>query len=492
MRPRTGSFALVTLALVLTHPALVRRAVAGDAQQAVMQEILDVLRQNQQITDEQHRDLSRKVRQAGEADRAAAQARTVEKVERVEAVQDIQTGGPVERVEKVEVVEEKKPAPDTLRAYWKDGPRFETADKSFRLGLIGRIQNDWAIIDSSRALRDELGIDAFQSGTEFRRARIGIEGDVYGDFAFKFEVDFAGGEVAFKDMYLAARNVPYIQNVRVGHFKEPFSLEQLTSSVNITFMERSLADVFTPERNTGIAIHPTYFDERLTWSVGAFRETDDSGTGFGDKQNYDIATRLTGLPWYADDGAQLVHLGFSYVHSFRNGVETEIRQRPESHLAERFVDTGPFLANDNDRINPELAVVYGPASLQAEYMRVFVDAPEVDDPAFDGWYAYLSYFLTGEHRAYKTSAAAFDRVRPKRNFGFGPDAGWGAFEVGARYSKIELDSGDVQGGNLGDTTLGLNWYLNPNMRIMANYVYSARTDTAGSANIYQSRFQIVW
>ncbi|HEY8514321.1 MAG TPA: porin [Candidatus Binatia bacterium] len=479
MRFRRKNLVLATLVLLAADVATTRAAGAGDAQQAAMQEILDVLRQNRQISDEQHRTLSRKVREAGEADRATARANaaTVEKVERTEVV---------------EVVEEKKPSPDTLYARWKDGPRLETADKQFRFALIGRLQNDWAIVDSSRALSDELGIDEFQSGTEFRRARIGFEAELYRDFGFKFEVDVASGDVAFKDVYFAVRNVPLVQNLRIGHFKEPFSLEQLTSSVNITFMERSLADVFAPERNTGIGIHPTYFDERLTWAVGAFRETDDTGFGFGDEQNYDIATRITGLPWYADDGAQLVHLGFSYAHSFRNDAELRFRQRPESHLAARFVDTGDFLANDLDRINPELAIVLGPASLQAEYMRVFVDAPASGDPAFDGWYAYVSYFLTGERRAYKKSSGAFDRVRPKRNFGFGPDAGWGAFEVGARYSKIELDSGDVRGGNLGDTTVGLNWYLNPNMRVMANYVYSARTDGAGSANIYQARFQVAW
>jgi phosphate-selective porin OprO/OprP len=390
-----------------------------------------------------------------------------------------------------EVAKEKKP--DTFRFFWKEGPKFETADGNFKLHLGGRIQNDWAVVQSSEALQDLLDIDAVDTGTEFRRARLELDGDIYRDFYFKFQLDFAGGEVTFKDVYLGAHHVPVVQDVRVGHFKEPFSLEELTSSNYITFMERGLPNVFSPERNTGVAILPNFLDERMTYSLGVFRgETQETGNGFGDPESYDLATRITGLPWYADDGAKLVHLGFSYVRRFLSDSDVRFRQRPESHLAPRFVDTDDFEASSVDVIDPELAVILGPASLQAEYMRNFVNADQVNDPAFDGWYAYLSYFLTGEHRVYKREAAAFDKVKPKRNFNFGPEGGWGAWEVGARLSKVNLDSEDVRGGDLRDATLGVNWYLNPNMRIMANYVHSDRTDTSGGANIWESRFQLFW
>jgi phosphate-selective porin OprO and OprP len=470
-----GVFAFVVIFACAAMALATTRALAGDAERAVMQEILEVLRQNKQISNKQYDELRNKVDQAADIDKAA-EAKKTERIEKVEAS-----------------VEEKKPSPDTFRFYWKDGPKFETADKNFKLHLGGRIQNDWAIVTPSKALQEEVGIGSFQSGTEFRRARLEIEGDIYKDFFFKFQLDFAGGDVTFKDVYMGAQNVPGVQEVRIGHYKEYFSLEEQTSSKYITFMERALPNVFSPERATGAGIHPNFFGERLTYGLGVFRgNTQETGNGFGDNQDYDLSTRVTGLPWYEDKGSQLVHLGFSYVHQFRSNEDLRYRQRPESHLASRFVDTGDFPANSIDLVNPELAAVWGPLSLQAEYIRAFVDAPELDDPAFDGWYAYLSYFVTGEHRVYKLEEAAFDKVSPKHNFHFGPDGGWGAWEVAARYSKLNLNSGDVQGGNLGDSTLGVNWYLNPNIRIMANYVYSGRTDKPGSANIYESRFQVFW
>ncbi|MDZ7597282.1 MAG: porin [Desulfobacterales bacterium] len=116
-----------------------------------------------------------------------------------------------------------------------------------------------------------------------------------------------------------------------------------------------------------------------------------------------------------------------------------------------------------------------------------------DDPEFDGFYLYGSYFLTGENRTYSASNGAFDRVKPKANFQLTED-GWGAWEIGLRFSTIDLSDGGINGGEADNYTAGLNWYLNPNVRWMANYVYSDienREDVNDdSINIIQTRFQI--
>ena len=103
--------------------------------------------------------------------------------------------------------------------------------------------------------------------------------------------------------------------------------------------------------------------------------------------------------------------------------------------------------------------------------------------------AYIqgSYFLTGEKRNYKTSSGAFDRVKPKENFRFG--GGPGAWEAAVRYSSIDLDDSGVSGGELKDITVGLNWYLNPNTRIMWDYI-RADLDDVGDANLFLMRFQV--
>ena len=85
-----------------------------------------------------------------------------------------------------------------------------------------------------------VGVERITSGALFRRARIQLSGTVYKYFDFKWEYDFAGGEPKFKDVYLGATSVPYLQRIQVGHFKEPFSLEELTSDNDTTFMERGL------------------------------------------------------------------------------------------------------------------------------------------------------------------------------------------------------------------------------------------------------------
>jgi phosphate-selective porin OprO/OprP len=104
---------------------------------------------------------------------------------------------------------------------------------------------------------------------------------------------------------------------------------------------------------------------------------------------------------------------------------------------------------------------------------------------------YVSYFLTGEHRSYSKNKGAFDRVKPKQNFGLDKEKGWGAWEIAGRYSYLDLSDGGISGGELDDFTLGVNWYLYPNVRIMGNYIF-ADLDDVGETSIFQMRFQVDW
>ncbi|MCY2964262.1 MAG: porin, partial [Planctomycetota bacterium] len=91
---------------------------------------------------------------------------------------------------------------------------------------------------------------------------------------------------------------------------------------------------------------------------------------------------------------------------------------------------------------------------------------------FPSLYTQVGYFLTGEHRPYLKKAGAIDRVKPFRNVKFfdNDGTGWGAWEIAARYSYIDLNSRDIDGGRLNDLTLGLNWYLNPNAKVQFNWI----------------------
>jgi len=376
--------------------------------------------------------------------------------------------------------------PTAFRVYWKNGLRLDTMDKTFRLKIGGRIQSDWAWFCDKDDTFGEL-----EDGVEFRRVRLYIAGQVYNDVEFKAQYDFAGGDADFKDVYIGLRHLPVVGHFRAGHFKEPFGLEELTSSKYITFMERALPNVFAPGRNDGFTIFDTAFDQRVTWAVGVFKETDDFG-GVNSDGDYSYTGRLTWLPWYKEDGRKLLHLGIAYSHRSPNERILRFRQRPEAHHAPRFVDTGEFEARRSDLLGVEAAWVHGPFSLQGEYMQAIVDAANAGDACFEGLYVQAGYFLTGEHRVYKRSAGAFDRVKPKKNFIWGGEEGRrgpGAWEVAGRYSYLDLNDGGIEGGRLNDLILGVNWYLNPNTRIVWNYVH-ADVDDGGDADIFQTRFQI--
>ncbi len=389
-----------------------------------------------------------------------------------------------DRREAAEPAPTPEPSPDTFRVFWKDGIKMETTDKAFQAYVGGRIHADFAAFTEDGDMKAAFG--DFENGADFRRARFVIGGRIYERVEFKAEYDFAGGDADFRDVYLGLVELPWVGNLRVGHFKEPFSLEELTSSNFITFMERGLPNAFAPSRNMGFMAQNAVLGERMTWAAGAFRDSDDFGSS-SDDGGFTFTGRLTGLPYYHDTGRSLLHLGVAYSHGDPADDEVQFRARPEAALAPRIVDSGVIGSDGVDRVGLEAALVQGPFSLQGEWIYAGVDTGE-RDPAFDGWYVMASWFLTGEHRAYRPSTAAFDRVRPARSFLFG-DGGPGAWEVAARYSNIDLDRGAVRGGELSDVTGGVNWYLNPNTRVMLNYVFADRR-RIGDAHAFQTRFQL--
>lgn len=380
-------------------------------------------------------------------------------------------------------------APDAnqLRVFWKDGIRFATADEAFSLRLLGRLHNDWTAAFSSDSLQaDYAGVSDSDTGVNFRRARFGIGGTIYHSVVFKADYDFAGGDADFKDVYVGLVDVPWVGSITVGHFKEPFSLEEIISSNHVSFLERGLPNVFAASRNNGIMLANAAAGERVTWAIGGFRDSDDFANGFGADSAYNLTGRVTGLPLYQDDGRQLAHLGLAYSHQFRNDDEVRYRARPESaSFPARLADSGAVVADGVDLLAPEAAVVWGPLSLQAEYFQTWVDATAGDDPRWHGYYVYASYFLTGESRTYETDEGIFGRTRPARNFAL-DGSGWGAWEVLLRYSNLDVEQ---EGNELDDVTVGLNWQLNPNARVMANYVHGD-VDGSGNANILQMRFQV--
>ncbi len=261
-----------------------------------------------------------------------------------------------------------------------------------------------------------------------------------------------------------------------------------------------------------MAYHPI-LDQRMTWWIGVFRATDNpeslqdggtvAGSSFAYSQfdgGYDATARVTGLPVYEDNGAELIHLGFSAaVRDPKTPVD--FAARPETHLATNFVNTMPLVnkagSSDASQVeleNGEFRGIYGPFAVQSEVTAVQVNRTGAGDCYFNGGYVDASYMITGEHLGYDRATGYDDRLIPFRNIGSYKDGkrGWGAWQLAARFSWIDLNSDGVRGGRLEDETLGLNWYLGPNIRLMFNYVLANLNDAPtkphnGVCNIFEMR-----
>ncbi len=368
---------------------------------------------------------------------------------------------------------------------WKNGFKLDSPDGNFKLAFGGRINLDFTFPSADSELDSLFG--PFEDTSDIRRGRLVFSGTVYERVEFKIEYDFAGGDADPTDVYVGIRDTP-AGNIRVGHFFEPFSIEQHTSTKYTTFLERALPNAFSPSRNVGIMLHDTAVDRRLLWAVGVFRESDGFAFGQGDDQ-LNLTARIAGLPIFTDDSHRLLHLGLSFSRKDRggDGGSVRYRQRPETPFSPRLVDTGSLAVEAVDVVALEVAFNAGSFHTQGEYMQASVDDSTLGDPSFDGYYIQAGYFLTGEHRPYILGRGGFGRIKPRSIFG--KEGGRGAWEIAARYSTIDLTDGAVAGGELEDVTLALNWYLNPVTRLQLNYVTAEVVDV-GDFDSLAARLQI--
>ncbi|MFZ5532153.1 MAG: porin [Pseudomonadota bacterium] len=112
-------------------------------------------------------------------------------------------------------------------------------------------------------------------------------------------------------------------------------------------------------------------------------------------------------------------------------------------------------------------------------MRTVLDRGDTaEDVNFSGWHAQAAWLMTGERRPYKASEGVFDRVIPKASVGLG---GIGAWELAARVSEVNLNDGNIVGGEERNLTLALNGYLTSNIRLMLNYIRVLELDRPGNA-----------
>ncbi len=415
------------------------------------------------------------------------------------------------------------------RRFTNNGLWFESPDKVFQFHVGGRTQMDASAFSAGNPVQfGPRGIGKLRDGVDARRLRFRIEGAFYENMLFCSEVDFvnssipqgtpgagpltsvantpAAGIPVPLDLWVAFRNIPYFGHFRIGNQKEPIGFERLTSSRFLSFMERSFNNdaFYSPYDNgfvPGITTYNTFAERRGTYALGIFKNVTnpfayDVGGG-----NVKVTGRVTGLLLDADEGRKIMHLGLSARESgYDNGLQRLRVRGPEragiSTVWPLYANTGVFDGRGGQQdLNIESANVFGPWTVDAEYLfhwshnASLPGKPNMGTLFYSGGYVEILYFLTGEHRAYIRESGLYDRVVPKQNAywvegkkGAPNESGHGAWQAGVRYNYLNLNDKKINGGILSDITVGLNWFINPNMKFQWNYSITDRRSPGGQSD----------
>ena len=344
--------------------------------------------------------------------------------------------------------------------------------------LTGFFQLDTVRFGQSSESRAVLG--DIQDGTGFRRARLGVAGDVTKRGTYLMEFDLAQSQPRFVDVWGQIKETP-LGNLRIGRFRQPFGMAELTSVRALPMLERPTAGALSPFRQTGVMLSDTAVEETFTWAVSGFRTlADNFGNTYGDSTGLGTAERLTFL--YRDRGDwDLIHLGVahSYMDPARN--QFQYASQPEIFAGQQpnlgpgglavlpiefvppFANAGVFNVEHANLINIEAARSWGRTVVQAENRWSRVKLPSGDSTTVQAGYITLRHMLTGEVISYNRSEGVFGRVKPDCPLDIAAGK-WGAWETVARFSTLNLNplfglpgvSGPT--GRLDTATVGLNWY----------------------------------
>lgn len=383
----------------------------------------------------------------------------------------------IQQGNRIKTLEERK---SDVEVSLKDGrPVFKTADGNFTFGITGRAHLDVGGYSQDDASEGNFG--GLRGNANFRRARLGFNGTFAKDFKYNIEFNFGdSGTESNARIYEALLTYTGIDGLQImaGATKPRMTLDDSTSSNDITFIERATAAnlAISPAAGEGRMLvggiyNTSNFYGSAFYSMGSVGNNTSAGNTDYDESN--IVGRLA----YATspkEGANF-HFGVSASHSFNlPGDALRLRDRPELRVdPARMIDANFGATVDTVSVyGPELAFNYGPFRAQGEYYRFDVSGLNANpDADLDAWYLQASWILTGESYKYDIKKAAYSGVKPANPFGFG-GGGAGAWEIAARYSSADLNdaSAGINGGEQEIITVGLNWYVNNNMRFMLNYL----------------------
>ncbi len=321
---------------------------------------------------------------------------------------------------------------------------------------------------------------------EVRRARIGINGKILNDFSYEMIWNAASSDSSNIDTGWINYGATKEAQLRIGRFKQPFNLEEQTSSNNIDFIERSYVNQVNPGKKVGVMLHGIPMDG-VAYGISTFQETNSTITASGNKQ---YAARLTAnIAKLADVKNSVLHFGLAATDgSYDSAIATSsankfsglnLRNEPRGVDVYKVENTGTteFATKiTKSLIGVEGAYAFDALKLQSEYVEAKFKQYDQGTPGADVdvkakiYYIAAVYNITGESWADSYRDGTWGAIRPKSNFT--TNGGSGALQVGLRYSAYDAErvSGSATGSPKGNTTtIGLTWFINPNARLMLNH-----------------------
>ncbi len=414
--------------------------------------------------------------------------------------------------------------------------------------------------DTANLTNGVAGTSAYQSANGFllRKVRPYFEGTVNGIYDFRLQPEFGGGRTVLLDAYVAARFKPWAV-VTAGKFKNPVGLERLQTEQYNKFVELGFPSSLAPNRDLGLQFSGTVLNGALSYAAGVFNGViDGNGTESNPTPDTDtdnkreFAARLFALPFANSNNYYLRGLGVglaattgskqgnadvstrgttfsgttqvvsfvstnSWLPSYRTATQQTVFSYRGDNADTLTLNEAAYADGRHTRLAPQAYYYNGSLGLLAEYTEskqevsrhTSTTTTRSDTLRNTAWQIAASYFLTGEDAAYNSTT-------PRNNFAIGqpgPNHGWGAWEIAARYQKLDIDDNAFAGGGAsfansatavsGASGYGvvLNWYLNQNVRWTLEYDHTdfdGGASTAGTVtdrqdeNAYVTRFALAF
>lgn len=379
----------------------------------------------------------------------------------------------------------------------QEGFTLQSSNGDFKLRLRGLLQFDTRTFPFGSG---RTGNESFL----MRRVRPVISGTVGKYAEFMIQPAFDEGRPSLFDAFVDVREGQQLQ-LRFGKYKTPFSLERLQAAQDLSFVERSLAQNLAPNRDVGVQLHGDTLKGRLSYAAGVMNGAPDGVNIDGDAgREKDIVARVFLRPWVNQPKHGLRGLGFGVAatHGERDEALPIVFRAADRNAFFQY-RTGTVGAGALTRVAPQFYYYHGPLGLMGEYYhnseQVARNGVEADLD-HHGWFLQATYVVTGEHAGFRS---------PTPRHPFDPNRGyWGAFEVGARYSRLDLDDDSIRLGFADRAnsalrsqawTLGLNWYLTASLKFQLNYEHTSfgRAIMFGPGardhqDVFLTRFQLAY